>query len=107
VRWLATLLFGIVLGAVGTSALLLFHVVQTPQGTLFISRSGPVRDPFFADVRNYTPQDWKKHPQLTRALIEAGHAELVENSLARGLIEQVRGRLSAPSAKRDSDSSWD
>jgi hypothetical protein len=46
----------------------------------------------FADVREWTPNDWADHPQLATALVAAGHGDLVMRTSATHVLDRVLNR---------------
>lgn len=54
-----------------------FHVVRSPRGDFVIWKSRPSLKDVYVDVRNWEHGEWKKHPDLKKALHEAGRDEIV------------------------------
>ncbi len=73
-----------------------FHIVRSPRGDLIIWKSRPSLKDVYVDVRNWKSDEWKKHPDLTKALREAGRADVVPKPQPldplQKLLRKFRGR---------------
>ena len=68
-RRFALLLMGIVLGGGAVYTAFHFHVVRTDKEWLFVPKREATLNDAFADVREWSPTDWRAHPDLIQALI--------------------------------------
>jgi len=91
-------LIGVVLWIVllGTAFVALrYHVVRTRDAVLLVRKPAFSLEDCLVDVRNWRAPDWQKHAALRKALIEAGHGDVVANSLlddVRGLFQRAPPR---------------
>lgn len=82
IRRLAPFLFGICLGAVGMYIGLIYHVVRAPDGIHFIEKTPATLSGCYADIREYTLEDWKANPNLAVAISASGKTHLLtENAI--------------------------
>lgn len=75
-----TLIFlvGAIGGATISAGVHQCHIVQTGDQWLIVPRVGVTLKDVYADVRNWTIEDWRAHPELARDMVKAGHAEVLQ-----------------------------
>lgn len=83
--------FGLIAGGAFVAAAFSFHVVRAEDGWHWAKNPRSHMTACYADVRNWTANDWSDHPQLAAALVEAGEEELVIRSSADGLLDELLG----------------
>ncbi len=69
------------------------HFVQTKDNWLVVPRGGVNLKDIYADVRNWTANDWLKHPELSRDMVKAGHAEIIRNQAFGEAVDDTAERL--------------
>ena len=111
-------LFGTLTGACLVFVALQYHVVQTHQGFRVVPRTPQHSIGLaFIDIRGWDAADWADRPEVARAFVANGSADLVAGSVTEGLMEsvssgspidQLRGKLNLPpSSAGGSDSMFD
>ncbi|MEZ6129037.1 MAG: hypothetical protein R3C59_10160 [Planctomycetaceae bacterium] len=89
-------LFGTLLGVGVTFVALQFHLVQSAEGFRLVPRTPqPSIGLAYADIRNWTAEQWADRPELARALVAHGSTDLVASSVSDGLIESISSEGSA------------
>jgi hypothetical protein len=79
--------FFMMLGGILAALAIGLHIVRAPTGLLAIRKTRPALKDLYVDIRHWTRQDWREHPHLEKALVEAGHQDLVPHkSPAAGLL---------------------
>lgn len=79
--------FFMMLGGILAACAIGLHIVCAPTGLLAVRKTRPAVKDLYVDIRRWTRQDWQKHPDLEKALIEAGHQDLLPHkSPAEGLL---------------------
>ena len=91
-RGLTVLCCGVGLGAAAMFGVFRYHLVRAETGWNLVPTGASVPTDVYADVRNWTADDWAKHPQLTAALVEAGHGDLVAKTAATKLANRLLQR---------------
>lgn len=91
-RGLALILVGAVLGCGVTTVAFRWHVVRASDGWHMISNGTSMPSDVFADVREWTPNDWADHPRLAGALVAAGKGDLVMRTSATNVLDRVMNR---------------
>jgi hypothetical protein len=91
-RGLCLILLGVVLGCGLTTVAFRWHVVRAGAGWHMIESGTAMPVDCFADVREWTPNDWADHPQLATALVAAGQGDLVMRTSATNVLDRVLNR---------------
>lgn len=82
----SSFLLGMVAGAALLGAAMNFHLVRSDDGILMIPKLNKgLHDPY-ADIREFTLDDWQQHRPLAAALMQANKSEL----LADGSLSNFR-----------------
>ena len=83
-------LFGTVFGLGTAFVALQFHLVQSHEGFRLVPRTPqPSIGLAYADIRNWTADEWADRPELARALVAHGSTDLVATSVSGGLMETI------------------
>lgn len=61
---------GMMVGAGGLHTASNFHVVRANEGTVLVRKLEPGLHDLYADIRQYGVDDWRRNPDLARAMIE-------------------------------------
>ena len=96
VRFFA-LLLGIVFGGAVMYVAFQYHTVRTADRLLLVPKRQTSLDDFYVDIRDWGHKEWKDHSTLARAMVEAGHAEIVEHDVKNGLFESFLSKIRGPS----------
>lgn len=91
-RGLFPFLLGLLLGGGAMFAAFRWHAVRADDGWHWVRNGGSSLGDCYADVRNWTANDWAAHPRLTAALYEGGQGDVVTRTTANGLLDQVLRR---------------
>ena len=103
-RRLSALLFGILLGGVFVYGGFNYHLVRANDGYLVVSRTRVALDDAYVDIRNWGFSDWRKHPTLTRDMLQAGHGERVKAAVQDGLVDEALQGLGLTRNASDNES---
>jgi hypothetical protein len=104
---------GVICGTVVTSAVHQSHIVQTNDQWLIVPRAGVSLKDAYADVRHWTIEDWRAHPELARDLIKSGHADIMKPDLTENDSEaeprpdRLSHRTETPRTHRTDSNGWD
>jgi hypothetical protein len=91
-RGLSLIVLGAVLGCGVTLVAFRYHVVRASDGLHMIASGNSMPADCYADVREWTPNDWADHPQLATALVTAGQGDLVMRTSATNVLDRVINR---------------
>lgn len=86
---ISAMMVGMLLGGLAVALSFNYHIVQTSEKLIFISKQQASLKDTWVDISKWTMQDWSKHPELSQDLIKAGYGDLITKSVAGGLIEDV------------------
>ncbi len=100
-RKLFALVFGFGLGLVVMFLAFNVHVVRTDSEWHFVKKQKVQFADCYADIRNWDAQEWTRHPDLTKALVDSGKGDLVPRIEAQDLLLEVLDRWQ--SARRDGE----
>ena len=90
-RRLFAMVFGALLGAAAMFMAFKFHVIRTKDDWVFVPKPSAALVDAYVDVREWTTAEWTKHPQLVKALVLTGRADLVRKSVTARWKDQVFG----------------
>jgi len=83
-------MFGAALGASAMFFAQQYHVVQSQNGLQIIPRTPQQSLGLaYADVRTWSPSQWTDRPELARALMAHGSADLISESVASSLADRI------------------
>lgn len=94
---LFALLLGIAFGGAVMYVGFQYHTVRTADRILLVPKLQTALDEFYVDIRDWGYKEWKDHPTLARAMVSAGHGEIVESSVKSGILENFFSRIRGPS----------
>lgn len=107
-KTLIVMIIGAIGGAFATAMVYSNHVVQTNSQWLIVPRAGVNVKDVYADVRDWSLEDWNRHRELTRDMINAGHAEIIKTGSIDRAVDEAYDRLTQrPEGKRASAPVWD
>jgi len=88
---------GLLFGAALAAFSMRYHVVHTDKGIVVVPRSSqpPLRS-VYVDVREWNLPMWQEYPEVSEAMVNAGHTDLIVGSGLNSLIPAVDGNESAP-----------
>ena len=84
---------GILIGGMMMMFAFQYHIVQTGEQTLVISRTESELADAWVNVAEWKAADWSKHPHLSDAMIKAGHGNLVQRSLGEEILDIFLDRV--------------
>jgi hypothetical protein len=93
-RRLFAMVFGALLGAAAMFMAFKFHVIRTKDDWVFVPKPTAALVDAFVDVREWSTAEWAKHPQLVKALILTGRADLVRKSVTARWKDKIFGEQS-------------
>jgi hypothetical protein len=91
-RGLFLIVLGAVLGCGITIVAFRWHVVRANDGWHMIASGTSMPVDCFADVREWTPNEWADHPQLATSMVAAGKGDLVMRTSATNVLDRVLNR---------------
>lgn len=87
------LLSTLVVLAIGAAAMwyaLAHHIVTTDDGRLFLPKAELGFTDTLIDITDWTASEFNEHREVTQALIDNGHGELVAKSAADSFIDKAK-----------------
>lgn len=90
---LVIFLMGALCGTAITAGVHHSHLVRTSDQWLIVPRAGVNLKDVYADVRSWSLEDWRSHPDLARNMVKAGHAEVIQQGAVEQLTEAVKERI--------------
>ena len=97
-RRLFAALFGVILGAGLVYVAFSFYVVRTTSGHLFVPKRQSMLADCYVDVRTWGHEEWGQHSDLTRALIDHGHGNIIVQSSSRSIMGELFEQIGPTSA---------
>ncbi|MHC4876655.1 MAG: hypothetical protein ACYTGL_09160 [Planctomycetota bacterium] len=98
-------LFALVFGfGLGLGAMFLafnVHVVRTETDWHVVKKQKVQFADWYADIRKWDAEEWTRHPDLTKALVDSGKGDLVPRIEAEDLLLEVIDRWQ--NARRDGE----
>jgi len=76
-RRLFAVFFGFGLGLVVMFIAFQIHVVKTETDWHFVKKQETQIEDFYVDIRKWDREEWARHPDFQKALVEAGKTELL------------------------------
>lgn len=98
-RRLFAMVFGALLGAAAMFVAFKFHVIRTKEDWVFVPKPSAMLVDAYVDVREWTTAEWTRHPQLVKALVLTGRADLMRKAVTSRWKEKVLGE---PTSDQDS-----
>lgn len=108
-RKFLVLVFGALFGGGGVWFGYNYHVVKSEKEWLCVPKQRPALTDIYCDIRQWSVSEWKQHADLASDLVKHGRGELVVDTTAQSLFDDIKRKLSpSPSANRQPDrsSSW-
>lgn len=88
---ISSFLLGVVAGALLIGAAMNFHLVRSDDGILMIPKlTKGLHDPY-ADIREFTLDDWQQHRPLAAALVQANKSDLLADSSLHNFRRSIDG----------------
>lgn len=81
--------FGLLAGGGLMAAAFSLHVVRADDGWHWAKNGDSHVSACYADVRDWTGEDWTDHPRLAAALVDAGEGGIVIQSAAKGVMDTI------------------
>lgn len=95
--------FCIGLGAVLMTCAFGLHFIQSPTGFSVIWKSRPSLKDVYVDVRRWKRDEWKNHPDLVKALHEAGKSDVVPKTTRENPVRDLWRNLTDGKTHRAGD----
>ena len=86
---MSRLMFGMLLGGALVYGAMHYHVVRGQQGVFIVPKLQSDLSALYTDIRDFTLQDWKSHPQLAAAIIQSNRSQLLHDAAEGQLSETV------------------
>ena len=80
-RRLSTFIFGMAVGAGLLYGALNYHLIRADDGLHVVPKLNVELSSTYVDIREFTPADWSKRPQLASALLQSDQRELVDGAV--------------------------
>jgi len=68
------------------------HFVTAESGSVRVPKESLGFTDTWVDIREWTAKDFKDHPQVTEALIDNGHTDLVIKSTGDGVLDWIKDK---------------
>lgn len=83
-RWIIVPILLLLIGGGVMYVLLAYHFVTTKDGSVRVPKAAMTFDDTFVDITAWEARDFVEHPDLTRALLDNGHEDLVPKPVQAG-----------------------
>lgn len=103
-RRLKALLLGIALGGGLVYFGFNYHLVRAADSWLIVPRVEVALRDACVDIRSWKLDDWRKHPELTRDMLRAGHGTRIQMAVQDSLIDEAPHRLGLSSRESSNPS---
>jgi hypothetical protein len=91
-----TFLFGVLTGAVGLAIAMQYAVVRANDGFHFVPKVQPCLRDAYVDVRSFSADDWRQHPQLAASLVRADRTHLLSDPALTTMRDTLDRLLGGP-----------
>ena len=88
-RGLFTFFVGLLVGGGLMALAFSWHVVQAEDGWHWVRNDWLGLADCYADVREWTANDWAENPELAHALVKAGKQDLIIQSSTSALLDRI------------------
>jgi len=68
------------------------HFVKTDTGTLRVPKAALTLSDTWVDIREWEAKDFNENREVTKALVDNGHGDLVVQSAAGGVLDWLKGK---------------
>ena len=68
------------------------YVVHTAKETIFVPKAALGLTDTYVDITEWKADDFKEHPELTQALVDNGHSDLVAQSAGQKLLDVIKSK---------------
>jgi hypothetical protein len=92
-RRLMTVLFGIGLGAGLVLFACHYHLIRTKQEHLVVRKQQISLTNSYVDVRLWGLSEWQEHPKLARAVVDAGHSDIIVTPTTSDVLRDLFNSL--------------
>jgi hypothetical protein len=86
-------IFGFIAGGIFVLGSLKYHVIHADDGVHLVPKMGATFAETYVDIRNFTPNDWADHPNVSAAMVRAGKGHLMKGAAIDSLFDGVEGLL--------------
>ncbi|MGN6544255.1 MAG: hypothetical protein ACTHK7_04345 [Aureliella sp.] len=90
---LSSFFSGMVCGAVGILIAMNYYVVRSKESVHLVPKVAAKLEMPYYDIRNYSLEDWQRHPSLAAALVSSKDNKLMENNGVESVSTRVEGLL--------------
>lgn len=97
---LTALIIGIVVGGLLMLFSFNYHVVRTSETVLVVPKTTTQLQGAYVDITGWKSSDWIEQKAFTKAMIDAGHGDLVQTSVTKDLMDRVLGGIGNASSKQ-------
>ncbi len=98
---LSTFLLGAIVGAALVYGSLKYHLVRANDGFHMVVKSDAEFAGAYVDIRNFSLEDWAKHPDLAAALLQADKRHLVNEAASDGVRQTIDNVFDALNSYED------
>ncbi|MBL6706187.1 MAG: hypothetical protein ISQ06_08750 [Planctomycetaceae bacterium] len=88
-RRLFAMFFGFGLGLAAMFMAFQVHVVKTDTDWHFVRKQETQLADFYVDIRKWDHEEWSRHPDFQKALVEAGKTELLPTPEPEELLNEA------------------
>ncbi|MBI1368306.1 MAG: hypothetical protein GC162_06595 [Planctomycetes bacterium] len=90
IRKLVSTVILLALGAAAMYWALGHYIVVTADKRLIVPKATMTLTDTYVDIKDWTPDDFKKHEALTQALIDNDHEDLVLKTAGQSILDAVK-----------------
>lgn len=94
------LIIGIVVGGLLMLFSFNYHIVRTSDTVLFVPKTTTQLQGAYVDITGWKASDWVEQKAFTKAMIDAGHSDLVQSSVTQDLMDRVLGGFGQPTSQK-------
>lgn len=84
---LISLVIGILIGCCLMMVAFSYHIVVAEDTTLFVPKQNAEISNVYVDIRKWTSKDWSENPDISAAMVKAGHSDRIKTTVASDLID--------------------
>lgn len=90
---LSSFFLGMVCGAVGILIATNFYIVRSKESVHLVPKVAAKLEMPYYDIRDFSLEDWQRHPSLAAAIVTSKNQKLLENSGVEAVRSRVEGLL--------------
>ena len=68
------------------------HIVITDSDRVIVPKASMGLSDSYVDIVDWTAEDFKEHPELTKALVDNGHGDLIVETAGQKILDAVKSK---------------